>query len=334
MTIYAFRILSITYALSHKRDKRAEKSKIFCSFVFILPHLHFKVRYAILILISAIKKGDFFVVTIGIDIGGSTTKIVGFSAGDSHTLIEPLSVKATDPITSVYGAFGKFLTQNSLELSDIDKISITGVGSKYITKPLYSLPCKNNPEFECIGLGGLYLSELDEAIVVSMGTGTAIVHATRGGDIEYLGGTGVGGGTLVGLSESLLGMKNPEHISDLAKGGNLDNIDLRIKDITPGSYELPENMTAANFGKVADLATKEDIALGLINMIFETVGMMAVFNSRMHKTRDIVLTGNLTQIAQAPETFKNLSDMFNVNFIIPERAQFSTVIGAALCALK
>lgn len=273
-------------------------------------------------------------VTIGIDIGGSTTKIVGFTSDNAHTLIEPLSVKATDPVTSVYGAFGKFLTQNNLELSDIEKVSITGVGSKYITKPLYSLPCENVPEFECIGLGGLYLSNLERAIVVSMGTGTALVHAKRGGDIEYLGGTGVGGGTLVGLSEKLLGMKNPEHISQLATGGNLDNIDLRIKDITPGSYTLPENMTAANFGKVADLATKEDIALGLINMIYETVGMMAVFNSRMHKTRDIVLTGNLTQIAQAPATFATLSEMFDINFMIPERAQYSTVIGAALCALK
>ena len=273
-------------------------------------------------------------VIIGIDIGGSTTKIVGFTSDSSHRLIEPLSVKATDPITSVYGAFGKFLTQNNLELTDIEKVSITGVGSKYITKPLYSLPCENVPEFECIGLGGLYLSSLDRAIVVSMGTGTALVHANRGGDIDYLGGTGVGGGTLVGLSEKLLGIKNPEHISELALGGNLDNIDLRIKDITPGSYDLPENMTAANFGKVADFATKEDTALGLINMIFETVGMMAVFNSRMHKTRDIVLTGNLTQIAQAPTTFATLSKMFDINFIIPERAQYSTVIGAALCALK
>ena len=169
---------------------------------------------------------------------------------------------------------------------------------------------------------------------MSMGTGTALVHATRGKDIEYLGGTGVGGGTLVGLSDRLFGMTNPEHISELAKGGNLDNIDLRIKDITPGNYSLPENMTAANFGKVKDLATKEDVALGLINMIFETVGMMAVFNSRMHNVRDIVLTGNLTQISQAPTTFTTLSEMFDINFMIPERAQYSTVIGAALCALK
>lgn len=272
-------------------------------------------------------------VTIGIDIGGSTTKIVGFSSHDTHTLIEPLSVRATDPVTSVYGAFGKFLTQNNLELGDIEKVSITGVGSKYITKPLYALPCENVPEFRCIGLGGLYLSELDRAIVVSMGTGTAIVHATRGGEIKYLGGTGVGGGALVGLSKKLLGVGHVDHIAALAEKGNLDNIDLRIKDITPGSYDLPSNMTAANFGKLSDLATKEDLALGLLNMIYETIGMMAIFNSRMHDTKDIILTGNLTQLAQAPAIFQTLSDMFDVNFMIPAQAQFSTVIGTALCAL-
>ena len=39
------------------------------------------------------------------------------------------------------------------------------------------------------------------------------------------------------------------------------------------------------------------------------------------------------RIAQAKGTFKTLSDMFDVNFIIPERAQYATVIGAALCTL-
>ena len=268
------------------------------------------------------QKGDLSLVTIGIDIGGSTTKIVGFSSDSTHSLIAPRSVRATDPVTSVYGAFGKFINENNLELGDIEKVSTTGVGSKYITKPLYSLPCENVPEFRCIGLGGLYLSGLDEAIIVSMGTGTALVHATRDGKNEYLGGTGVGGGTLVGLSEKLIGVGNVEHISSLAEKGSLDNIDLRVNDITP-----------ANFGKVSELATKEDLALGLINMIYETIGMMAVFNSRMHGTKDIVLTGNLTQLAQAPAVFKTLSDMFNVNFMIPAQAQYSTVIGAALCAL-
>ena len=48
-------------------------------------------------------------VTIGIDVGGSTTKIVGFYEKDGALeLIEPQFVRANDPITATYGAFGKF----------------------------------------------------------------------------------------------------------------------------------------------------------------------------------------------------------------------------------
>ena len=273
-------------------------------------------------------------VTIGIDVGGSTTKIVGFTSDAAHDLIEPLTVRATDPVTSIYGAFGKFIDTNNLELSDINRISVTGVGSKHLTKPLYALPCEEVPEFRSIGLGGLYLSGLDDAIVVSMGTGTAIVHAKRGEEIEYLGGTGVGGGTLVGLSKKMLGISHASNVADLALGGNLDSIDLRIKDIAKENYTLPPNMTASNFGKVSEFAEKEDLALGLVNMVFETIGMMAVFSSRTYKTQNIVLTGNLTQLPQAKSIFDSLSAMLNVRFLIPERAQYATVIGAALCALK
>ena len=53
-------------------------------------------------------------IIVGIDIGGSTTKIVGLNNGK---LFSPLLVKATDPLSSVYGALGKFLNENKLQLS-------------------------------------------------------------------------------------------------------------------------------------------------------------------------------------------------------------------------
>ncbi len=86
---------------------------------------------------------------IGIDIGGSTTKIVGFKLdGDKRELIPPQFVRAADAITSVYGAFGKFTLQNGLELGDIDKVLMTGVGASFIDKPIYSLDCNNVSEFK------------------------------------------------------------------------------------------------------------------------------------------------------------------------------------------
>lgn len=270
-------------------------------------------------------------VVIGIDVGGSTTKIVGFD--ENKELIQPMCVKATDPITSVYGAFGKFTQDNSLELSDISRVMITGVGSSFITKPIYGLECCHVPEFESVGLGGLYLSKLDNAIIVSMGTGTSITHATiKNGKYEfsYLGGTGVGGGTLLGLSKQMLGVGSIESVVKLAEEGNIEHIDLRIKDMTVKNIGLAETMTAANFGKLSDLATKGDIALGLINLVFETVGMMSIFAARTHGIKDIVLTGHMTRIPQGMQIFPVLSELFDVNFVIPVNAQYGTVIGTAL----
>lgn len=268
---------------------------------------------------------------IGIDIGGSMTKIVAFRNGQ---MLKPQVVRAADPLTSLYGAFGKFTTENGLELDDIKKVIMTGVGSSFAQKPIYGLPCEKASEFECVGRGGLFLSKLDEAIVISMGTGTAIVHATRGEkDIstEYLGGTGVGGGTLVGLSKKMLGMENIDHIEEMAKSGSLDKIDLKVADISnDGSLSLSKSMTASNFGKLSDIASGGDIALGIINMIFETVAMLGIFAARSANLKNIVLTGNLTRISQAEPIFNNMKELFDINFIIPENSQFATAIGAAL----
>lgn len=273
---------------------------------------------------------------IGIDIGGSTTKIVGIRTdGTSVELIEPIFVRATDAITSVYGAFGKFTMQNNLTLSDIDRVLMTGVGSSFIDKPLYSLKCEKVSEFNSVGNGGLYLSGLDEAIVVSMGTGTALMHAKREGErtvTEYLGGTGVGGGTLLGLSRRMIGVDTIEHLEQLCEDGDLSNVDLRIKDMSSDhTFQINDEITASNFGKLSDIASQNDVALGIANMVGETIAMLAVFAARSYNLKNVVLTGNLTAIKAVARVFEGLETFFGVRFIIPERSQFATVIGAALC---
>jgi type II pantothenate kinase len=275
-------------------------------------------------------------IIIGIDVGGSTTKIVGFANdGVTKRLIEPQFIRANDPVTATYGAFGKFTDENNIPISEIKKVVMTGVGSSYVKHDLYGIECERVPEFSCIGRGGLYLSGLDDALVVSMGTGTAIVHAKKDGYMNYLGGTGVGGGTLVGLSKLLVGAEDIDHIVEYAEDGDLKNIDLRIKDITAKNSltGLNGDMTAANFGNVSDVATKSDIALGVMNMVFETVGMVSIFASRYSGAHDIVLTGNLTRLGFSHEKFEEFNKMgYGVHFTIPRLSQYSTVIGCALGA--
>ena len=69
-------------------------------------------------------------VILGIDIGGSTTKIVGLRRDGSTIAMH--RVQAQDPITSLYGALGNFLFTNGLALSDVFQIALTGVGYKFI----------------------------------------------------------------------------------------------------------------------------------------------------------------------------------------------------------
>ncbi len=266
---------------------------------------------------------------VGIDVGGSTTKIVAFD--HEKKIVAPMFVTAEDQMTSIYGAFGKFTSMNNIALGDVDRIMITGVGSTFIGHELYGIECEHVSEFQSVGIGGQYLSGLDKALVVSMGTGTASVYA-NGKERTYIGGTGVGGGTIIGLSKKMLGVGDINTLYELASEGDLEKIDLRIGDITNKSISptLQDTTTAANFGNLSDLATNSDIALGILNLVFETVGMVAVFASRSCNIRDIVLTGTLTRAPQAKPIFEKMSLMFNVNFIIPDHSRYGTVIGAAL----
>ena len=264
---------------------------------------------------------------IGIDIGGSTTKIVGIKDGQ---MISPMQLRATDAIASVYGAFGKFLSTNKLELKDVSKVVITGAGQYAIKEKIFLLKTCKVDEFVATALGGLFLTNLKEALVVSMGTGTAFVR-TNGTDIDHIGGTGVGGGTLLGLSGNILNIRNVDNIVKVAAQGDLRNIDLQIRDITTKKLStLTPETTASNFGKISDLATPGDIAIGIINMIFQTIGMMSVFALKNDTMKDVVLTGNLTVIPQAKEIFLDLQKLFGINFVIPTNAQYATAIGAAL----
>lgn len=266
-------------------------------------------------------------IAIGIDVGISTTKIVGIRNGK---VISPLRIKANDPITSLYGAFGKYLYDNKIELSQIDKVMLTGVGAAYIDKPLYGVPTEHVDEFMCDGLGAKYESRLERMIVVSMGTGTSLVSCD-GDEIRHIGGVGIGGGTLSGLSRLLLKTDDIHQIAALAAGGDISHINLHIGDISarplPG---LPLDATASLFANAQANAPREDIALGLVWMVLQTVGSASILSSLGRGIRDFVLIGNLTLLPQCKVVFPAMEKIYGVRFIIPEYSEFCTAIGAAL----
>jgi len=270
-------------------------------------------------------------ITIGIDIGGSTTKIIGIKDGD---MISPLLVKANDPVASIFGAFGKFTSQTGLSLADISCVLVTGVGASYLDGPVYGLPTAKAAEFLCNGLGGLYLSGLKQAMIVSMGTGTALVHADLE-KTEHMGGTAIGGGTILGLSNRLLNIRDIGVLIKTAEGGDLKNVDLMVSDITKDRLPtLPPETTASNFGRLSDVASNSDIALGIFNLVFQAIGMTAVFSIRNTDLKDIVFIGNLTTVPYCKDIFNIIAGIFGVNVMIPADAEYATAVGAALAFLQ
>ena len=185
-------------------------------------------------------------IVIGIDVGISTTKIVGLKDG---RVTAPIRITAADPITSLYGAFGKYLHDNSIELSAVDQVMLTGVGSAYIKGPVYGLPTTKVEEFVADGLGARYESKLDHTIVVSMGTGTSFVLCD-GNEMRHIGGIGVGGGTLAGLSRLLLNTSDIKQVASLAMQGEIQNVNLLIGDISAEPLpNLPMDATASILAK-------------------------------------------------------------------------------------
>ncbi|MCG8310888.1 MAG: type II pantothenate kinase [Cytophagales bacterium] len=266
---------------------------------------------------------------IGIDIGGTTTDIVGLKDGK---ILNPVSVKADDPIASAAGALGKFVELRELPLSEIRLIAATGVGAGQIRDQLLGIPVKKIDEFDSIGTAGAYLSGLREAIVVSMGTGTAIVNV-QNGSIHHWGGSGVGGGTMVGLSRKLLNITHIRTLMDKAAKGRLGMIDLTVGDIAGGALVgLPESATASNFGKVSDEANESDIAMAIINLVGQTIALLGISAARSESLSDIVLTGKLSTLPLIRKVMEGVGNLYHTTFIVPKHAEFGTAIGAAIKA--
>lgn len=266
-------------------------------------------------------------IVIGLDIGGSTTKIVGML---DQKIVSHEIVRADDPVASAFGALGKYLDVNRLKISDIERLMITGVGASFPSGDLLGIKTVHVQEFLATGLGGLFLSGVAHAVVVSMGTGTAFVDA-RQEVVRHIIGSGVGGGTILGLANSILNVRDFDLLMELASGGSLQRVDLSIGDISrveiPG---LSMDTTASNFGKLADDASREDLALGIFNLVFQSVGTMAVLAARTVGLKDVVFTGQMTRVPQCRDLFHVFSELYNIHFHVPDMSEFATAVGAAI----
>jgi type II pantothenate kinase len=169
----------------------------------------------------------------------------------------------------------------------------------------------------------------DSIIIANVGTGTAIIEAGKDG-IVHLGGSGVGGGTIHGLAKKLLPTSDFNGILDLAKEGDLDQVDLLLKDITETDISfLNRETTAANFGKMLDGAGSADMALAILNMVYQVIGMLSVFAARSKNLDRVIVTGNGSNNPIGKQVLKIITGMYGIRFEYPPDAEYTPAMGAA-----
>jgi type II pantothenate kinase len=271
---------------------------------------------------------------IGIDIGSTTTKAVSIefdrNGKSPGRIVAKVKTKAADVVTSATGALGKLIVENNIKIGNIQRIMITGAGASKLNTDLFGIPTEKVDEIQAIGIGGVFLSGKDDIIIANIGTGTAIIDA-RPGAISHLGGSGIGGGTILGLAKKLLSMSDFNGIMELAERGNLSQVDLLMEDIMDMniSFLNPES-TASNFGKMLDTAKNEDLALGILNMVYQVIGMLAVFAAKIKNTDQIIVTGNGSGNPIGKKVLQVITGLYAVHFEYPQDAEYTTAIGAGL----
>lgn len=124
--------------------------------------------------------------------------------------------------------------------------------------------------------------QLFPMILVIMGSGVSIlqVNSARDGDFVRVGGTACGGGTFLGLSRVITSATSFDEALELAASGDAKSADKLVSDIYGeegcANLGLPGNLTACNFGKLAEQECSEpDLARALLQMVTQQSALLS-----------------------------------------------------------
>jgi type II pantothenate kinase len=108
-------------------------------------------------------------------------------------------------------------------------------------------------------------------------------------------------------------------------------VDLLLEDIMDTDMGfLNREATAANFAKMSDNATGEDIALAIINMVYQVIGVLSVFAARAKNIKQVIVTGNGSDNKLGQKVLADITRMYGIEFIYPTDAEYTTAVGAGL----
>lgn len=208
-------------------------------------------------------------------------------------------------------------------------IGVTGGRYRDLPEQVLGYQIKKVDEIQALGIGGIAMSGLESGLVVSAGTGVAMVSASEK-EINHVTGSAVGGGTLLGLSKLILGTTDVREIDALALAGDASAVDIMLSEAVGGKVGLlPSNANAVNLGKLdrENGFEKENLAAGLVRLVAQVIAVIAINASNAAGQDVIILVGHLMDLESIRCEIDLVGEFYQREFIIPENPGFGTVMG-------
>lgn len=260
---------------------------------------------------------------VGIDAGGTLIKVAYTKNGMPHFYKYPIAEigQVADWVNGLADA----------------EICITG-GKSGVLLSLLDKEAKEMVEFEATHLGVQFLlKRMDRSdssyLLTNVGTGTSI-HCIENNRQERIGGTGIGGGTLVGLSRLLTGVADYDEMVSLARLGSRERIDLKVKHIYEGKTPpISGELTASNFGnkifEIADELTTEELLAAVIGLVGETVSTISVQAAKHCQSSTIIYIGSsFFQNPLLKEVVESYTVLRGAVPLFLENGEYSGAVGA------
>ncbi|KGR81717.1 type II pantothenate kinase [Lysinibacillus odysseyi] len=266
---------------------------------------------------------------LGIDTGGTLTKLAYINQQGELTL----EVFPSNEMERVK----EWLERHP----QVDEIGVTGGRTEQLRSVLQTMKSiEYIVEFEATLKGVRYLLEkeghqIDKCIITNIGTGTSI-HYMDGKTHSRISGTGIGGGTLVGLAGLLTGITDFEKITSLAAKGDRSAIDLLVKDIFQGMESpIDGSLTASNFGKVGITEAVEhpieNVLATVQGLVGEVITTLSIQLAEERNAKYIVYIGStLTDNENLKKVISHYTILKKHTPVFLEDSGFSGAVGALL----
>jgi type II pantothenate kinase len=262
---------------------------------------------------------------IGIDAGGSLIKMAYGENGRLHFRKQPIGemdnalrwlklVSSNKKVFLTGGRAGKIKADFFPDAEIADEFTAACEGAKYLMREEV-VPHNEN------------------SLLINIGTGTSWIKI-EGEHYDRVLGSGIGGGTFMGLGNLLADSSDFEKLVSMSATGKKGNVDLLVKDIYhPEESPIPGDLTASNFAKSEALASSSaaDKMASVLNMIAETIILLTVQTAALHDTKKVIFIGS-TLAGNKPlqESLDYYCKMSELEPIFLQNGEFSGAIGAIL----